>query len=152
MQGELTRIIQQSVQECRRSAREVAKEVGKPYPLFMREINPADLRAKIGVESLAAIMRATGDIAPLAHLARSLNYAVTPLTIRPSTEKSREKHLLDIAEGVGRFCAAVRRAIDEREPTLETLLQMQDAQSDVASAMGALTEAIRRNRDCSQQV
>jgi hypothetical protein len=92
-------------------------------------------------------MRATGDIAPLAYLAQSLNYAVTPLNARIDTEQSREKHLLDIAEGVGRFCTAVRRATHEREPSLETLLQMQAAQSGVASAMASLTEAIRNRQN-----
>lgn len=46
-------------------ARTIAVAVGKPYQTFMREINPEDLGAKLGVETFMAIVEATGDSAPL---------------------------------------------------------------------------------------
>ncbi len=146
MQGELTRTIQLSVQESGRPARETAMEVGKPYPLFMREINPADLRAKVGMDMLVPIMRATGRMAPLAHAARSMDHAVVPLNVRIGDEESREARLLDLMENVGRFCNAYRSAMARREPAPEDLRSLEQSQSGAASAMATLTEALRKEQ------
>ena len=148
MQGELTRILQQSVQDCARPAREVAMEAGKPYPLLMRELNPMDLRAKVGVEMLVPIMRATGNLAPLAHVARSMDQALVPLNLRIDDETSREGRLLALMESVGRFCRAVRHVLSSKQAAPEELRRMEQAQSEAASAMASLTEALKREHAC----
>lgn len=75
---ELTRIIQQSILEGRKPAKVVAEEIGKPYSTMLREANPYDTSAKVGVETLLDIMRVTGDISPLHFLARAMNCEVVP--------------------------------------------------------------------------
>lgn len=71
---EVTRIVQQSILDGGKSAKQVAREIGKPYSTMLREANPYDVTAKVGVETLLDIMRATGDPAPLAYMARVLGY------------------------------------------------------------------------------
>jgi hypothetical protein len=75
---ELTRIIQQSILEGRKPAKAVSEEIGKPYSTMLREANPYDTSAKVGVETLLDIMRATGDVSPLRHMARLLGYELVP--------------------------------------------------------------------------
>lgn len=75
---ELTRIIQQSILEGRKPAKSVSEEIDKPYSTMLREANPYDTSAKVGVETLLDIMRITGDPAPLRYMARALGYELTP--------------------------------------------------------------------------
>jgi hypothetical protein len=75
---ELTRIIQQSILDGRRPAKSVSEEIGKPYSTMLREANPYDTSAKVGVETLLDIMRATGDPAPLRYMAKALGYDLVP--------------------------------------------------------------------------
>mgnify|MGYP000273172786 CR=1 FL=1 len=53
-----------SVIEGNVPAKKVAATIGKPYKTLMREINPDDLGAKLGVETFMDIIRATGECHP----------------------------------------------------------------------------------------
>lgn len=86
---ELTRIIQQSILEGRKPAKAVSEEIDKPYSTMLREANPYDTSAKVGVETLLDIMRVTGDPAPLRYMARALGYELTPLRERSAKEYSQ---------------------------------------------------------------
>ena len=48
--------------------------VGKPYSTLLREVNPFDDGAKLGAETLVDIMRVTGNIQPLEHIAEQFGY------------------------------------------------------------------------------
>lgn len=75
----LTQICQNLVLESTTmSAHEIAKVVKKPYSTLMREVNPYDAGAKLGAETLLEIMCATGNIAPLEHMAKELGLKVIP--------------------------------------------------------------------------
>lgn len=74
----LTRIIQESILEGRKPAKLISKEIGKPYSTMLREANPFDTTAKVGVETLIDIMRATENVAPLRYLADLMGYELTP--------------------------------------------------------------------------
>ena len=52
--------------------------VGKPYSTLMREINPYDKGAKLGVETFMAIIETTGDPTPLKLMAYELGYRLIP--------------------------------------------------------------------------
>jgi hypothetical protein len=78
MQSSLTFLVQDAVLEGPVKAACVAERIGKPYPTLMRELNPFDPKAKLGAETLLAIMQATGDAAPLEFMARELGYALVP--------------------------------------------------------------------------
>ena len=59
-------------------AKSVAEAVGKPYSTLMREINPYDKGAKLGVETFMAIIETTGDPTPLKLMAYELGYRLIP--------------------------------------------------------------------------
>ncbi len=78
MSEELTKIIHSTVLESRIPAKNVAKEVGKPYSTLLREINPYDPGAKLGIETFFQIIKITGDISPLEYMADALGMQLTP--------------------------------------------------------------------------
>ena len=41
--------------------RELCKRIGKKYNTFMRELNPFDDQAKLGLKTMMDIIRVTGD-------------------------------------------------------------------------------------------
>ncbi len=75
----VTRIAQEVVLESRLSAREIAARLNKPYPTLMRELNPYDTGAKLGVETLMEILRVTRNVEVLRYMAKELGYRLEPL-------------------------------------------------------------------------
>lgn len=71
---ELTRIVQQAILEGPRPAKELSQAIGKAYSTMLREANPYDTSAKVGVETLMAIMENTGDVSPLKYMAERMGY------------------------------------------------------------------------------
>nr|WP_294510986.1 phage regulatory CII family protein [uncultured Bilophila sp.] len=59
-------------------AKDIAKAVDKKYSTLLRETNPCDTGAKLGVETLMGIIQATGDARPLELMARELGYQLLP--------------------------------------------------------------------------
>lgn len=72
MLSELTRIVHNIVLDNPVPAKALAKEIGKPYSTLLREINPYDTGAKLGVETLLQIMKCTGNIRPLEYMAEQM--------------------------------------------------------------------------------
>lgn len=70
--------MQSVVLESDMSAREIAEKIGKPYPTLLRELNPYDQRAKLGMDTFFDIVRATGNVEPLRRIAEELGYRLTP--------------------------------------------------------------------------
>lgn len=77
--GSVTEILHDMVIGRRGLAKKVSKSLGKPYPTLLRELNPWDKGAKVGVDDLVDIMRAAGDVTPLKVMAESLGYRIEPL-------------------------------------------------------------------------
>lgn len=78
MKKRLMDVVQEIVLEGDMPAKELAGRIGKAYPTLLREINPYDTGAKLGVETLMDIIRETHDIMPLRFMAESLGYEVMP--------------------------------------------------------------------------
>ena len=72
MVSELLYLSHCMVLEAPQSARDIAQAVGKPYSTLLREVNPYDTGAKLGVETLLELMRVTGSLAPLRYMAQEL--------------------------------------------------------------------------------
>lgn len=85
----MVKIMQDAVLEGKVPAKAVAAEIGKPYPTLMRELNPYDSGAKLGLETFLEIIRVTGDIGPLRMLAMELNCAILPMAC---DENENENH------------------------------------------------------------
>jgi hypothetical protein len=77
MQG-VTKIVQDTVLEGVMPAKVVAARIGKPYSTLLREINPFDEGAKIGAETMLEIMKVTGDVRALEHIASELGLKLVP--------------------------------------------------------------------------
>lgn len=66
------------VLEGSKPAKIVAEEIGKPYSTLLRELNPFDMGAKIGVETMIDIMRVTGSVEALKFLTQEFGYELAP--------------------------------------------------------------------------
>lgn len=82
MHRNFMRIVQESVLAGPLRAEDVARAIGKPYPTFMRELNPYDSGAKLGVETLLRVMHVTRDYTPLEFLAEQFDLLLMP-AVRP---------------------------------------------------------------------
>ncbi len=82
---ELTRIVQHAILDGHKPAKLVSQEIGKPYSTMLREANPYDTSAKVGIETLLDIMRVTGSSAPLHYMAKALGYELIPAA-KPKSE------------------------------------------------------------------
>ncbi|MFV0346961.1 MAG: phage regulatory CII family protein [Halodesulfovibrio sp.] len=78
MLTDLSRIVHQVVLNSHVPAKALAKEVGKSYSTLLREVNPYDTGAKLGVETLMEIMRQTGNVDPLIYMARQFGFDLVP--------------------------------------------------------------------------
>lgn len=56
----------------------LAKQIDKPYSTLLREVNPYDRGAKLGVETFIDILKATGNTAPIEFIANELGLEVVP--------------------------------------------------------------------------
>lgn len=74
MLSELTQIVHMVVLDNPIPAKALAKEIGKPYSTLLREINPYDTGAKLGIETLLQLMKTTGNTRPLEYMASQMGY------------------------------------------------------------------------------
>jgi len=84
MPADIRTVILDMVRNCPKPIKMVADALGKPYSTLMRELDPEDRRAKLGVETLLPLMQACGSTAPLRFLAEAMdhrlvsNHGITP--------------------------------------------------------------------------
>ena len=76
MRSELTKIVHELVLNSPIPAKALAKEIGKPYSTLLREVNPYDAGAKLGVETLMEIMKKTGSVEPLEYIAQEMGFTI----------------------------------------------------------------------------
>ncbi|WP_027178154.1 phage regulatory CII family protein [Maridesulfovibrio bastinii] len=74
----ITKITQDIVLEGNHPAKVVAERIGKPYSTLLREINPFDQNAKLGADTLLAIIKATEEVSPLEYMAKAIGYTLIP--------------------------------------------------------------------------
>lgn len=95
MSADIRSVILEMVQNCPKPIKVVADDLGKPYSTLMRELDPEDRRAKLGVEMLLPLMQACDSTAPLRVLAESMGYRlVSNRDIKPDKPTFHEE-LLD---------------------------------------------------------
>lgn len=105
MSANLISAVHDLVLESGLGAKNIAAAVGKPYSTLLREVNPFDDGAKLGAETLVDIMRVTGNIQPLEHIAEQFSGPTKPLPYNasPSPKNHHEAHHRPIAPPVGAF-------------------------------------------------
>ncbi|MDL2216642.1 amino acid-binding protein [Desulfovibrio sp. OttesenSCG-928-M14] len=82
MSADFVRIIHSTVLESAIPAKVLAKKIGKPYSTLLREINPYDQGAKLGVETFLDILKHTGDISAVEYIANELGFDLVPRQLR----------------------------------------------------------------------
>ncbi|MFH1914748.1 MAG: phage regulatory CII family protein [Pseudomonadota bacterium] len=82
----LTKKVQDVVLEGRIPAKLVCKKIKKPYSTLLRELNPFDVHAKLGAETMFEIVKTTRNVSVLEFMARELGYTLMPMeTARPES-------------------------------------------------------------------
>lgn len=141
MKNKLTKLIQETVLSNDKQAREVAKAVGKPYATLMREINPGDSGAKVGVETLLPLMKAAGSIKPLTYLANTMGYVLVPLDVETSSDSEQSNLLaLELMNGFGRYADSLKKALEKGEISEKDL---EDARQSGYKAMTGIMTMIK---------
>ena len=79
MYDKLLIVAQETVFQNRYSAHEISEAIDKKYSTLMRECNPYDKLAKLGVVTLFKIMIFTRNIEPLRYMAHCLGYKLIPV-------------------------------------------------------------------------
>ena len=82
MNVELARIIHSVILDSPIPAKVLAKQVGKPYSTLLREANPYDSGAKLGIETLVELLKLTGDTRTIEYIANELGYDIVPRGLR----------------------------------------------------------------------
>ncbi|RWU03803.1 MULTISPECIES: phage regulatory CII family protein [unclassified Pseudodesulfovibrio] len=72
----VTKVVQDCILDSGIQAKIVAQKINKPYSTLMREINPFDISAKLGAETLLEIMKVTHDIRPLQYMASEMGFSL----------------------------------------------------------------------------
>lgn len=92
MASELLYLAHCMVLEAPQTARDIAQTVGKPYSTLLREVNPYDTGAKLGVDTLLELMRVTGNTTPLRYMAEELGCSLIDNNPpRPTAQPQRER-------------------------------------------------------------
>ena len=91
MLSKLTQIVHTMVLDSPVPAKALAKEIGKPYSTLLREVNPYDTGAKLGVETLLQLMKTTGNPEPLEYMASQMGYRLERIMSADSASRMRAK-------------------------------------------------------------
>jgi len=89
----LTKKMQDVVLEGRIPAKDVSREIKKPYSTLLRELNPFDSHAKLGAETMFEIVRVTHNVAILEFMAREMGFTLMPVedTDSPKPRKATKR-------------------------------------------------------------
>ncbi|MDL2317086.1 amino acid-binding protein [Desulfovibrio sp. OttesenSCG-928-A18] len=82
MNTELNKLIHAMILDSHMPAKVIAKQIGKPYSTLLREVNPYDGGAKLGVETFLEIIKLTGDTACIEYMVEELGYEMRPKSMR----------------------------------------------------------------------
>jgi len=77
--SKVIKAIHETVVNGKMPSKAIASAIGKPYSTLLRETNPLDPGAKLGVETFMAIIETTGDSTPLNVMVRELGYRLAPV-------------------------------------------------------------------------
>lgn len=131
-------LISEMVQKSRVPVKIIATRIGKPYSTLMRELDPDDKGAKLGVEIFLPLMQLCDSIAPLRYMAAQMGYRISSTQdIKPSKPVFHEE-LLDTYEALVEYHRAMLRgdpveAVDERREVL-----IRKSQEDFAAYLDRL--------------
>ena len=90
---ELSQLIQDVVRKDPAKLAALARKAGKRCSTLLREADPHDVHAKMGIETLLSVMEASGDVSPLDYMARQLGFVLVKLPDQEGGNKEDETFL-----------------------------------------------------------
>jgi len=112
MDQDILHLLYDLARNSSKSIKSISEEIGKPYSTLMRELDPADKGAKLGVELLLPLMRSCESIAPLRFMADRLGYRVVANKNITPDKTTLHEELLDTYQALVEY----HRAMLERQP------------------------------------
>jgi hypothetical protein len=100
-------VISEMIELSQKPVKALAKEVGKPYPTLMRELNAEDQGAKLGVELLLPLMKACQSVLPLRFLASRMDHRVVSLKHVTPDKSSLLEEMLTTYPSLAEFHQAI---------------------------------------------
>ena len=127
-----------------KDAKEIAKEIDKPYPTLMREINPEDTGAKVGVNDLIPLMKATGDINPLTYLANAMGFVLIPYDLDIKDADQATLMALDLMDGFGKYAKALKEALKGGASDPRVVLDVEKYGHEAMTAIMTMCHYLRK--------
>ncbi|GFK96144.1 hypothetical protein NNJEOMEG_04024 [Fundidesulfovibrio magnetotacticus] len=112
MNRDIVTLLYDMARQSPKSIKSISEEVGKPYSTLMRELDPADKGAKLGVELLLPLMQSCDSIAPLRYLADRMGYRVVANRDIIPDKTTLHEELLDTYQALVDY----HRSMLERQP------------------------------------
>jgi len=103
-------VVREMVERSAKPVKALAKEVGKPYPTLMRELNAEDQGAKLGVELLLPLMQACESVMPLRFLASRMGQRVVSLQPVTPDKSSLLEEMLTTYPALAEYHQAIMEA------------------------------------------
>ncbi|WP_428562452.1 MAG: phage regulatory CII family protein [Solidesulfovibrio sp. DCME] len=125
MQKGIQDLILRMVHNSLRPIKSIAEEVGKPYSTLMRELDPEDRGAKLGVEMLLPLMRACDSTLPLRFLAEGMGHRVVSVRDIEPDKPTFHEELLDTYQALTAYHRAMLegRSVEEVAKRREVLIR-----------------------------
>lgn len=121
MGDELNAVISEMVHGSPLPVKTIAEMVNKRYSTLVRELDPEDRGAKLGVDMLLPLMQACNSIAPLRYLAHKMGYKLSSARKIAPDKPSFHEELIDTYQALVEYHRAM---IEER--SLEQILQCRE--------------------------
>ncbi len=87
MVSEFSLLLQDVVLRGPAQVQNLARRIGKKYSTLVREVNPYDTGAKLGVDTLMDIMEVSRDMRPLVYMAAQLGCELHKAEKDPSQDQ-----------------------------------------------------------------
>lgn len=143
MTRSLTQIIHDMVLDGGVPAKVIAAEIGKPYTTMLREINPHDSGAKVGIDLLLPLMRSSKSNEPLKFLAHQMGYALVPLKRSEAMQMDPMAMSLKLLQEFGELSKRLQGILSQQSLSEEDFAVVEHAGCNAVMATVDLLECLR---------
>lgn len=144
MKSTITEIIHDMVLNGPVPAKTIAREIDKPYTTMLRELNPYDNGAKVGVDMLVPLMKAAKSVAPLNHLAQEMGFAIMPVVEDAAPAGEPLQLALRLLQQLGELSGALEPLQGNGLLSEEHLTQAERCGHDILATAMDLRETLRK--------
>ncbi len=120
LMSKVIKAIHETVVNGKMPSKVIASAIGKPYSTLLRETNPLDPGAKLGVETFIAIIEATGDSTPAQRDGAGTRLQACPCGLTASHERGGEHSSPRTMRDLKRMDGTPRRGLALPDVCLES--------------------------------